>query len=144
MKWDMIVYALIGALFLYGSHIFSGKYVSKTIDTVTFNLWRFIYMGIFAVLYLLFINRQLKVQFKKEISPKNHFYILLASIAMLIGNSLLITGINRFGSHIMPTFEVGGILLSLLIGTLFYGEKITIRTSVAIILMILGIYIYDD
>jgi len=143
MKWDMLGYALIGALFLYGSHIFSGKY-KKGVDVIEFNLWRFIYLGLFAGLYLLFIHKKLQSD-KKKIVPKDHFYIMMASIAMLVGNSVLVWLISKAGAgKVMPYVESMGAVLGIIIGYLFFNEKITLKTIVAVLLMAIGIYVYEN
>jgi multidrug transporter EmrE-like cation transporter len=139
------LYSFIGSLFNYGSDIFSGK-IESDISLLDRNLLKFVYLGFFSLIYLLFISKTpLLPTLTNFTSNKNYLYILLTALGMGIGNTILINTLNKFNTAtVMSYFESFGIIIGTIIGYLFFKESISSNNLIALALIIFGVFLYKD
>ena len=144
-KLDKIFVYFIAGLLATIANLYT-KFLNKDIDPFETNMYRITFAGITAFIILCLIKKN-----KKEpIFPKMNNNLKKEFLIILIGGMLLVLG-NTSHIYCVQNYKVSettsfqnafGVLVTATIGCLVFKEKINLNNVLAILLIVVGVFIY--
>lgn len=133
MEW--LVFAVLSAFFAALVAIFA-KIGLQSIDSTVGTAARAIVMMLFIVIFVLSTGRGNQLT---QFSSKDMFYIILSGVAGALSWLFYFTALKMADASKVAIVDRASILFVIILSVLFLGEKMTLRTASAGILIFIGL-----